>query len=39
MLRISFSSCGSTARRPSIVFTASGKKQTSATMASLGPMP
>ena len=39
MLRISFSSWGSTARRPSVVFTARGKKQTRATIASFGPIP
>ena len=39
MLRMSFSSSGSTERSPSSTLTVIGKKQISATIASLGPMP
>ena len=39
MLRISFRSSGSTERSPSSRFTVIGKKQISATIASLGPIP
>ena len=38
-MRIIFVASGSTARRPSAVATAIGKKQTRATTASFGPIP
>ena len=39
MLRMSLRSCSSTDRRPSTTFTVTGKKQMSATIAILGPIP